>query len=198
MTSKKNVFYKGNVSDQTTILPIEGINIKLYGDHSGIIGPGTATLLAETYTDKNGDFTIDTKIKLEGYDNFSIGAHDDYTSSDTNRAGYNYLIDSYNLIFVENLDDFPAELNFILRPKGVIRFSTNDQMDKIIIKSPFDSDTLINFREVQLYFPPNKTYSFEFSNVVNNQIVKTIYKDIYIPNNNSSNSLFSFKIVFDD
>jgi hypothetical protein len=204
---KKSVLFKGTVIDQTTKLSIEGIKIKLWGSYNGLFDEGSSDLLAQTYSDKNGNFTIDTELILKDYDRYMIGTFDDTASSDTNRISYyyyfNYLSNSYSITYAENLDYIPTELNFMLRPSGVIEFRTsnlqgNKLFDTIIINSPFGIDTVFNFAEIQLSFPPDKTYSFIISNLLNGKIDRTVIKEIYIPNNRSRTTLYSIDIVFDD
>jgi hypothetical protein len=204
-TSKKTIYFKGNVSDQTTNLPIEGIKITLFGGTYGIVGPGSSEELIITYTDENGDFTMDEKLRVKDYvDHYTIGTYDDY-SSDTNQISYRYYFEyissSNNIAYADNLENIPTYLNFTLRPSGVINFIStnlrdNNIYDTLVVKSSFSIDTIFDFNDIGLYLPPNKTYSFEISNVINNQIDQTIIEEIYIRNNRSYNSLFRFYIEF--
>ncbi len=197
------VFFTGDVKDETTNLPIQDIRIVLMGSNGGLWGGGTVDILLETTTDQNGNFIFDERVNIGNYDKYTIKAQYDYTTSGTSGHAYEYffdeLPDSKNIESAESIKSIPGNIHFHLRPKGVIKFycANSGDYDKILIYTPFNHNGIQCKNELSLSFPPNKTYSFEFSCIVNGQIQQTQTKDIYIPNYSDNNSTLFYTIVFD-
>jgi hypothetical protein len=201
---KKDIYQSeisGYLVDQTTKNPIKDINIKLFGGYSEILGSGSSDLLAETTTNEKGYFSINKEIEIKDYSYYIVGAYDN-GATDTNRISYNYYFDylqgSNNVYSTSEIDSLPNNINFSLQPSGLIEFNVNGELsneyDTVIIKTIYQMDTIFNYGETQLSFPPNNEYTFEMYYVTANEKHLFRTEKIFIPNNRSRNSLLHFVI----
>lgn len=202
---EKDVYHyeiKGVVIDQITKTTLTDINIKLYGGYGEFLGAGASDLLAETTTDNNGTFKINKDIELKDYSYYMLGAYDDVNLDDTARTSYNYyftyILNSNTFLKASTLDSFLETVEISLVPSGVINIGVSNNLDEkydtVVIKTEYHTDTIFNYGDIQLNFPPNKEYKFEMYYVLGNESYLFKTEDILIPNNRSRKSMLNYLI----